>query len=653
MNDLRAGVLLGKYELLVRIGRGGMASVWVARERSPASNRQRLVALKAMLPELAARSHFRSMFLQEGQIVRSIDHQNVVQVYEVAEASGVLYMAMEWVEGDSLRAVIQQAARRRPIPAEYAVRIIADVAGGLHAAHELRGWDGELRGIVHCDVSPHNILVGVDGRSKLVDFGVASAVQQLDTEERSNNIAGKFSYMSPEQAQGRRIDRRSDIFSLGVVLYELTTGQRLFKADSADQTLAHVLGADIVPPRALDERYPEGLQAIVLRALERDPTARYQTADELRRALERYLIDERVMVAHASVGQLLRRVVGARIEKRRQLIRAVLRSIDGELVADVVPEQPVTEASRAFGDLSLSTGVTGATRASEPSAATHSTPAARPSLTSTALEHVVAIASPARTRLRLLAFGAAAALLGLGVVWAYRSGSNTHAPVAAAAPTAPDPTPPARSAPAARADAERGSPGAGAVSVDSLPLATAESERRRRAPPHAGRPAPRPPPPVVAAPAEPHAAAEVAETPPPVIDVQLDPQGAKPGATAEPAAEMQARPPPEVVDKPNPYREQLEEPSGPRGRFNQSAAIAALGRAASAANGCRAADGPSGSGSATVTLSPNGRVSAVALAAPFAGTDVGRCVAGKFRSASVPAFTGSAVTLSKGFYVAK
>ena len=234
--ELKSGSTLGHYELLTRLGRGGMASVWVARERAPVSGKQRLVAVKAMLPELARHSDFRAMFLEEGQIVRSIDHPNVVKVHEVSEDKGILYMAMEWVEGDSLRTVIKEAKRRRAIPAEMAVKIIADTAAGLHAAHELRGWDGELRNIVHCDVSPHNILVGLDGMAKLVDFGVANATahSSIDSEDK---IKGKFGYMSPEQASAGKVDRRSDVFALGIVLFELTTGERLFRGDNPAHTL--------------------------------------------------------------------------------------------------------------------------------------------------------------------------------------------------------------------------------------------------------------------------------------------------------------------------------------------------------------------------------------------------------------------------------
>src|SRR5512142_2609633 len=221
MSELKPGVFLGHYELLARIGRGGMASVWVARERSAVSGKQRLVAVKAMLPELARHSEFRSMFLSEVQIIQSIQHDNVVRVFEVSEDRDVLYMAMEWVEGDSLRNIVRLTRGRGALPPEIAVCIAADAAAGLHAAHELRDWDGQLRGVVHCDVSPHNILVGLEGKAKLVDFGIANALERLNARD-PEVIQGKVSYMSPEQALGSRVDRRTDVFALGIVLYEMT-----------------------------------------------------------------------------------------------------------------------------------------------------------------------------------------------------------------------------------------------------------------------------------------------------------------------------------------------------------------------------------------------------------------------------------------------
>src|SRR5690606_21509158 len=152
-------------------------------------------------------------------------------VYEVDEASGVMYMAMEWVEGDSLHALIAESGKRRPIPAEMAVRIIADAAAGLHAAHELTDASGKLLGVVHRDVSPHNILIGTDGAIKLVDFGVAKAMGRIGDATQAGQLKGKFGYMSPEQARGKPVDRRADIFALGIVLFELTTTRRLFRGE--------------------------------------------------------------------------------------------------------------------------------------------------------------------------------------------------------------------------------------------------------------------------------------------------------------------------------------------------------------------------------------------------------------------------------------
>jgi eukaryotic-like serine/threonine-protein kinase len=330
MEKLQTGSVLGRYELLSQLGRGGMASVWVARQRSRSTRRQRLVAVKAMLPGLARSPDFRSMFLEEGQIVRSIEHPHVVRVFEVDEDRGILYMAMEWVEGDSLRTVINEAKQRRAIPPEMAVRIIADAAAGLHAAHELRGWDGELRGIVHCDVSPHNILIGVDGMAKLVDFGVARAVAASDVDveaEQGEQIKGKFGYMSPEQAQGKKFDRRADIFALGIVLFELTTGERLFRGRDPAHTLQLVSFGQVPQPSLLYPNYPPRLEAIVMKALEREVASRFQTADELREALEQYLVEQRILVSYAGVGQLVKRVLGTSIEHRRLEIRKALGTL--------------------------------------------------------------------------------------------------------------------------------------------------------------------------------------------------------------------------------------------------------------------------------------------------------------------------------------
>jgi serine/threonine-protein kinase len=325
--DLKQGSKLGDNELMLRIGRGGMATVWVARERAKDPKDDRLVAVKAMLIELADETEFVTMFLDEVRLVRAIKHPNIVEIYDVGDADGVMWMSMEWVEGESLHTVIAEAGKRRAIPPELAVKIIADAASGLHAAHELRDLDGSLRGVVHRDVSPHNILIGTNGVVKLVDFGVAKAVGRISEATRAGQLKGKFGYMSPEQALGKQVDRRSDIFSLGIVLFELTTSRRLFRGEHDIDTLKLVIGGPIPKPTSIDPKYPPGLERIVLRALDRTVEGRYQTAQELADDLRAYLKSERVVVAQSALSGLMKRVLGERIEQRRKAVRAALKAL--------------------------------------------------------------------------------------------------------------------------------------------------------------------------------------------------------------------------------------------------------------------------------------------------------------------------------------
>lgn len=340
--ELKQGSKLGNYELLLRVGRGGMATVWVARERAQSSKDDRLVAVKVMLTELADENEFIKMFLDEVRLVRSIRHPNVVDVYDVGEHEGMMWMAMEWVEGESLHTVIAEAGKRRAIPPELAVRIISDAAAGLHAAHELREVDGSLRGVVHRDISPHNILIGTNGAVKLVDFGVAKAVGRISEATRAGQLKGKFGYMSPEQALGKGVDRRSDIFSLGIVLFELTTSRRLFRGEHDLETLRLVISGAIPKPTMIDAKYPPELERIVLKALERNVSARYQTAAEFGHDLQAYLKAERLIVPQSGVAAILKRVVGERIEQRRKAVRGSLKVLSSGAVptAQLLPNDP-------------------------------------------------------------------------------------------------------------------------------------------------------------------------------------------------------------------------------------------------------------------------------------------------------------------------
>jgi len=617
---LRSGSRLGRYELLVELGVGGMASVWIARE--PSEMGDRLVALKAMLPELARQPDFRTMFLEEGQIVRSIEHPHVVRVYEVGEDRGALFMAMEWVRGDSLRTVIREAKRRRPIPSEMAVRIIADTAAGLHAAHELRGWDGELKNLVHCDVSPHNILVGVDGQARLVDFGVANGTAHGDP-EGDEKVKGKFGYMSPEQASGERIDRRSDVFALGIVLFELTTGERLFRGESPAHTLQLVNQARVPNPAQVLTDYPERLTPIVLRALSRNPADRFQTAQEMQSALDQYLVQERMLVSHASVGKLVRKVLLPRLEQQDEALRKALLATDGMVRAGLVPEVGTIDSHPA-------------NRLSEP-------PVSSPFLMTPYGATHPGSSRPKRAPVGAVIFGAIGVTAAVGaIVWTTLQ-AQPNALVSAPGISAGPGSPGARTA----AD---GSPARG-VTFDGIPVTEAElgaAQRQGAAPPGPGRPQP-----VRVKLAE----DPVAAAPKPAREekVQLEESAAKPpAAPAGPAAQAETVTLDETAPAPAETAVADFEPKpepGERGPLNRGAAVSALAAAAGRAKACSSGEGPSGGGRAMVTFSPDGPVSNVSLPAPFAGTAVGSCVATAFRSARVPAFTGSAVTLPGSFRI--
>jgi serine/threonine-protein kinase len=238
-----------------------------------------------------------------------------------------MWMSMEWVEGESLHTVIAEAGKRRAIPPEMAVRIIADAAAGLHAAHELRDSDGKPRGVVHRDISPHNILIGTNGTVRIVDFGVAKATERVSEATRAGQLKGKFGYMSPEQALGKTVDRRSDIFSLGIVLFELTTSRRLFRGETDVDTLRLIINGQVPRPSSIDPRYPQELERIVMKALERDVERRYASAADFEKDLREYLQVRQIVVPESGIAGLLKRVLGDRVEQRRKAVRAGLKAL--------------------------------------------------------------------------------------------------------------------------------------------------------------------------------------------------------------------------------------------------------------------------------------------------------------------------------------
>ena len=283
------GRQFGNYEILRKLASGGMAEVFLAKHRG-LGGFERLVCIKRILPHLSEQEDFIKMFQDEARIVANLIHPHIAQIYDIGQLDDTYYIAMEYVRGEALRRVYNgEVARGRAMPVEPAAHIAMGAASGLDFAHRQTSIDGRPMGIVHRDVSPQNVLVTYDGHVKLIDFGVAKAEGKLN-ETRSGVLKGKYSYMSPEQASGDPIDGRTDIFALGITIYEVTTGVRLFKRESEIETLHAVIECNVTAPGELVPGYDEELQEIVMRALAHDPDERFATAGDMERALERFLV---------------------------------------------------------------------------------------------------------------------------------------------------------------------------------------------------------------------------------------------------------------------------------------------------------------------------------------------------------------------------
>lgn len=264
-----------------------MAEVYLACSGGIEGFKKRVV-IKRVLPQYSVNTEFVQMFLNEARLTAMLDHPNIVQVHDMGEEAGSYYLSMEYVRGQDVRNIVVRAcSRQERVPLSCVVSIGLGVAAGLHHAHEATDHEGNALGIIHRDVSLSNVLVSYDGTVKVVDFGIAKAAAS-NTETRTGTLKGKISYMSPEQCCGDPLDRRSDVFSIGIVLYELVTGSRLFAGDNDFKTLQRIAREDVEAPSTRRPEIPPELDAIILRALDRDRDKRYQTALELQRDLHRF-----------------------------------------------------------------------------------------------------------------------------------------------------------------------------------------------------------------------------------------------------------------------------------------------------------------------------------------------------------------------------
>lgn len=334
---------VGRYLIGDRIASGGTANVHLGRLRG-AAGFVRAVAIKTLHPALTRDAEFVAAMIDEAHVASSIRHPNVVPILDVLSEAGDLYLIMEYVHGDSLAQLIKESKRRgQPVAPDIAVGVAVDFLRGLHAAHEAVDDRGAALAIVHRDIAPKNIMVGVDGVSRVVDFGIAKAAVRAQTTQEGQ-LKGTLGYMSPEQLGSTEIDRRTDIFASGIVVWELLTGRRLFQADSAGEVVGRVLLAPIAPPKSLVAALPSALDRAVMQALARDPASRYATAQHFADALADALPPASSRDIGAWVADLAAEKLAARTRSMRAATgepSAPTRSAQEEATAPTAQDRPL------------------------------------------------------------------------------------------------------------------------------------------------------------------------------------------------------------------------------------------------------------------------------------------------------------------------
>lgn len=336
----------GRYLLLDKVASGGMAEVWRAK-LSGEQGFQRIYAIKKILPHVAEDNEFITMFTDEAIITSSLQHSNIGQCYEFSKLGDTFYIAMEYISGKDLKTVWSHCrSRKSTIPLELAALITQKMAEGLDYAHRRTDNFGKEAGVVHRDVSPQNVLLSWDGEVKVIDFGIAKATEKSGR-TRPGTLKGKFAYMAPEQIRGMPLDGRSDIFAIGIVLYELCTGERGFSAESEFSLLEMVRNVEIRPPTIVNREIPAELERIIYKSIAKDREHRYQTASELAEDLQRFLIQRGKPPNRQDLSNFLRTNFTVDFEKERARLESYK-----ELTLEEVskPNQPAPGAGKADPD---------------------------------------------------------------------------------------------------------------------------------------------------------------------------------------------------------------------------------------------------------------------------------------------------------------
>lgn len=320
LHDIPALGKFGRFEILGRLAVGGMAEIFLAREGGRGASR--ILVIKRVLPHIASDPMFVEMFLHEAKVAMHISHPNVCAIYEFGEQDGTCFIAMEWVNGVSLKQVAKRTAGVG-LPPSMAVRITAEIADALYAANQAKDQDGRPLNLVHRDVTPENIMLSYDGAVKLLDFGIAKASTQM-TKTQAGALKGKFPYMAPEQYRGENIDGRADVFSLGVCLYEVLTGTLLYHRATEYETMGAIMLDDGVPSvRAARGEVTQALDQISQRALAKNVAERFGSAGELHQALERYLVDSGTVVRSVHISRYVNELFAKERDRGPKLDRNV------------------------------------------------------------------------------------------------------------------------------------------------------------------------------------------------------------------------------------------------------------------------------------------------------------------------------------------
>jgi serine/threonine protein kinase len=521
--DMVVSETMGGYDLLRRLGSGGMAEVHLARANG-IQGFQKLVVLKQILPHLSRDKHFVRMFIEEARVAALLDHPNVVQVFDLGREEGEFFFTMEFVYGENLSGLLKGLQKvGQTLSLEHVVTVGIGVAAGLHYAHERVGFDGRPLGIVHRDVSPTNVMITYEGGVKVADFGIAKVITRTDV-TRAGTRKGKVPYMSPEQCRAEKIDRRSDVFSLGIMLWEAITGQRLFEGDNEFGVMNMIVNGVMRPPSAVKPDIPKELERIIMKALTIDREQRYQTTRELQIDLEAFARELKLRATPSALGELMHYMF-----RPQPFPWGALRGTSGKAVMSPATIAEISKMIGSHGSIgSFGTGVgtgagTGADSYGSQVLASPGTSSSIGSLGSSPTRAKKVDPSAQRLRIMALGLGGAAALamvLVLGL-WLGGRGATEEA---------------AEAKQAASAAAEK---------LAAAEAAAAKAGEAALAPVVAPEPAPVPVTPTPAVVAEP--------APVPAEPVPVEPTEAAADAGAEPVepvVEAEPEPEPEPEDEP-------------------------------------------------------------------------------------------------------